>query len=272
MSRGMVSLFVVLGLGIVVLLALIFMDNKPVTTVPGTPQSSSSRGPTNAGGGTVDDPRPTPRPIGLPLPYERRPDAGPTPSTIETGVAGYPASGFYGKQADEDRKRLGPAAYVDMERLWGRGHKPKGDPDAQAALDELLRKFPDTHRAGCAAYMLGMHRLRDMRKSQKQRVDEAEDYLLKAKDRYPQSRCDGDVGAGVEASMALAVEVYRYKDPRRAQTMLTELSELPPEVLDTRGQPFSKRAKQLLGNVKPDAPPMSEQTPVHISPPDAGAH
>ena len=143
------------------LLLLIFLDN-PI------PRS------------TGDDPapikRPTPPPTRPTTPNAWENDTAPaTPSDLTRRqvqdpqkqqelkdimpLKDYPPSGRFGQQADDDRKKLGDSAYLEMDRLWTKGLRPRGNPESMKAMEELLKQYPNTWRAGCAAYELGLLRL-----------------------------------------------------------------------------------------------------------------
>lgn len=260
MGRGTWLLLSGLGVGALVLVLLVLMDSGP-DPVPAPPVPAKTPKPRHRPAARNDapdwdEPRHEPPPPQAPA----KPESEPAPSSL-TGLPGYPASGNYGQEAQEDLRRLGPAAYGDLERLWTRGRNRRGHPDAQKALEELLDKFPGTHRAGCAAVELAMHRLKDARFSQKQRVGGAEELLRRTRTQYADSHCFGDVQAGHTATMLLATDVYRYSDVGMARTMLTELTELPPDVLDTRGQPMSNRAALLLKGLPQEPQALDDTAP-----------
>jgi hypothetical protein len=265
MGKGQWALVGLLGAGTLALLALVLLDSRP--TVAPTPSAPSARPVTTARPAPAPFLEDTPARIPAPAPPADNGDKTPPPKENLTGLEGYPPSGRYGEQADEDRKRLGDAAYTDMERMWARGKSNRGSPGAQDALQDLIDRFPDTHRAGCANIELALHRLKDTRFSQRQRIEGAESLLKRARDRYADSRCDGDVKAEHMASMTLAVEVYRYSDARLSRSLLEQVAQLPDSELDSRGQPLAKRAAKLL-NVSP----ASAHTPDDTRPPPPQAH
>lgn len=162
-----------------------------------------------------------------------------------------PPTPRYAAQSAEDKKRLGEAAYADMHKLWVRGRSPRGHPEAIAAMEELLQKFPDTHRAGCARYELGQHHLKNGRVSPSLRMAAAEPLLKAARDRDGATRCEGDISPGNMAAMALAMDVYRHTDRRLAMTILDELAALPADEKDRLGKPLNEKARFLKEHLPP---------------------
>ncbi len=245
------------------LLLLIFLDN-PL--------------PRSTGDGPAPIKRPTPPPTRPTTPNTWENDTAPaTPSDLTRRqvqdpqkqqelkdimpLKDYPPSGRFGQQADDDRKKLGDAAYLEMDKLWTKGQRPRGNPESMKAMEELLKQYPNTWRAGCAAYELGLHHLKDGNRPQKDRVESAQKLLEDARGNYSKSRCDGDASAGNMATLALAQEVYKYTDRNRALSLLDEMAALPPNETDASGHPLSIRAQKLRAAMPAQAPPLEGASP-----------
>ncbi|MEW5854106.1 MAG: hypothetical protein AB2A00_35350 [Myxococcota bacterium] len=205
-----------------------------------------------------------------PVAEKRRPAVDPrlAPVPDEPEPAPKP-TGRFAEQTEADRKRLGDAAFLEMDDLWTRGRRPRSSPEAMAALEELLEKFPDTYRAGCAAYELGQHHLKNGRKAVLERMEAAQPLLERARDRYRESRCDSDVAAANMASLALALEVYRLQDRRRAMAVLDELAALPPTETDHLGKPLADKARFMKEHLPP-TPELGGDKPPTGKPPSTG--
>ncbi|MBI5497435.1 MAG: hypothetical protein HY904_20660 [Deltaproteobacteria bacterium] len=253
MSRGLVMGLGLAGGGTLLLLALLFVDSAPPPTT--TPAAPAPRAPVaRTPRDTTPLPDPSPTRVTL-APHAELPDGEPDIARQIQPIQGYPPSGRYGQQADDDRLKLGQAAYLDLERLWSKGVRPRGNPASMKALEELLEKYPDSWRAGCAAYELGLHHLRSGQAAPAEREAQGQKYLELARSRYPKSRCDGDAAAEHMADLALALDVYRNKDRNRALTILEEMQGLPPNETDPHGTPLRERARKIRETIFAGAAP-----------------
>ncbi len=150
----------------------------------------------------------------------------------------------------EDRRRLGKDRHKEMEKLWFKGRRPRGDPKAMANLEKLLEEFPDTNRAGCAAFELGHHYMRSRSLPLEERRKKAEKYWTMVEERYPDTLCEYNAPAMGLSMLALANWVYKDKDPGMARRLLEELIEKHKGETDHLGRPLEKSAKRLLESLK----------------------
>jgi hypothetical protein len=263
MNRGWLVGMSLMALLAGALLLLILTDSTPPPAPPVVIQKPIHKPrPTTSN----DWPDETPPPLKREAPVEKTPEQQAADDKAQEAkdlalLADYPPSGRFGQQSDHDRLKIGPAAYKDMEALWSRGVRPRGSKKAMEALEELVKKYPETFRAGCANYELGLHHLRDSSVSQKDRVTSSTSYLESARSNYKDSRCDGDAAAGNMASLALAMEVYRFTDRNRALSTLADLAALPPNETDSKGAPLAPRARQVM-----DGFPREAQSPNDTAP------
>ncbi|RME25412.1 MAG: hypothetical protein D6806_07885 [Deltaproteobacteria bacterium] len=145
-----------------------------------------------------------------------------------------------------DRERLGPERHKQMERLWWEGRRPRGSPESIAKLEKLLEEYPDTNRAGCAAYELGQHYVRNRALPLDKRRKMAEHYWLLVDERYRDSLCEYNAPADGLAKLALVNWVYRYTDPAMARRLLEEIIEKHKGETDHLGQPLEQVARRML--------------------------
>ena len=145
-----------------------------------------------------------------------------------------------------DRERLGPDRHRQMEKLWFEGRRPRGSPDAIAKLEKILEEFPDTNRAGCAAYELGQHYIRNRSLALDKRRKMAEHYWLLVDQRYRDSLCEYNAPAGGMSKLALVNCIYRYTDPAMARRLLEEIIEKHKGETDHLGQPLELVARRML--------------------------
>ncbi len=150
----------------------------------------------------------------------------------------------------QDRERLGRERHHDMEKLWFEGRRPRGEPKAIDKLEKLLEQYPDTNRAGCAAYELGQHYLKDARLPLAERRQKAEQYFRLTDERYDDTLCEFNQPAASMSRLALATWVYRYTDRALARRMLEEVIEREKGHTDHLGQPLDQVARKLLEQIK----------------------
>jgi hypothetical protein len=156
---------------------------------------------------------------------------------------------FHDKWYD-DRDKLGKDRHKEMERLWFQGRRPRGDPDSIEKLEKLLAEYPETNRAGCAAFELGHHYIRNRKLDLAERRKKAEEYWLIAEDRYRDSLCEYNAHPGAMSKLALATWVYRKDDPGKARRLLEDILKNHEGETDHLGQPLSVAAKRLLDQLK----------------------
>jgi len=150
----------------------------------------------------------------------------------------------------EDRERLGRERHKELEKLWFDGRRPRGDPDSIDKLEKLLEEFPDTNRAGCAAFELGHHYMRSRALSLEERRKKAEEYWHMAENRYRESLCEYNSHPAAMSKLALATWVYRKSNPGRARRLLEEIIEKHKGETDHLGQPLEVAARRFLERLK----------------------
>ncbi|RLB58210.1 MAG: hypothetical protein DRI34_05615 [Deltaproteobacteria bacterium] len=150
----------------------------------------------------------------------------------------------------EDRRRLGEERHRQMEKLWFGGRRPRGSAKSIARLEELLREFPDTNRAGCAAYELGQHYMRLRNLPLNKRREKAEHYWRLVGERYRDTICEFNEPAAAMSQLALVNWVYRYTDPARARRLLEDIIKNDQGQTDHLGQPLPDLARRMLEVIK----------------------
>ncbi len=154
------------------------------------------------------------------------------------------------KKWHQDKEKLGRERHKEMERLWFQGRRPRGNPDSMEKLEKILEEFPDTNRAGCAAFELGHHYIRNRSIGLDQRRQKAEEYWRMADERYSESLCEYNAHPAALSKLAMAAWVYRYTDPSRARRILEEVIEKHAGETDHLGQPLELTAGRLLDQIK----------------------
>lgn len=150
----------------------------------------------------------------------------------------------------EDRKRLGEDRHREMEKLWFEGRRPRGKQESIEKLEKLIEEFPDTNRAGCAAFELGHHLIRDRRLDLATRREKAANYWRMVEERYGETLCEYNANAPALSKLALATWVLRYSDPAEARRVLEEVIEKHAGETDHLGQPLEQTARRVLDRIK----------------------
>ncbi len=146
----------------------------------------------------------------------------------------------------EDRSKLGAERHLEMEKLWFEGRRPRGDPGSIGILERLLREFPDTNRAGCAAMELGHHYIRRRDQDLDARRKKARELWHQVEQRYGDVLCEYNAPAGGLSKLALATWVYRHTDPGMARRLLEEIIARHQGETDHLGRPLEQTARRLL--------------------------
>ncbi len=195
---------------------------------------------------------PASRPVARRPPPPRAADAGlpAEPVEVEDAEVTVETVQRFGQEFERrwyaDRDRLGAERHHEMEQLWFQGRRPRGDPQAAEKLERLLREYPDTNRAGCAALELGHHRLRQPGASLEERRRQAAEAWRLVTDRHADTLCEYNAPAAGRAKLALASQVLRYTDPAEARRVLQEVIAGHEGETDRRGQPLAETARMLL--------------------------
>ena len=158
--------------------------------------------------------------------------------------------GEFEKKWHADKEKLGRERHKEMERLWFQGRRPRGDPESMEKLERIVKEFPDTNRAACAAFELGHHYIRNRSMGLDDRRKKAEEYWRLVDDRYSDSLCEYNAHPAALSKLAMAAWVYRYTDPSRARRMLEEIVEKHAGETDHLGQPLEATANRMLDQIK----------------------
>jgi hypothetical protein len=249
MARSSAQPFVWVGavalLVVVTVVGLQFVDSGP-GDAPGTAVVSAA----DAGAGDAHPPRRSaPRPIAPVKPL----DAGVGLDTRGVYVA--PSSRgltLFRDQAQADVRRLGSQA-GDMERLWKIGRFTGNSVDSNKALQDLIDKYGDTHRATCARYLLHRNLLLHGSGDLDARRQAAVDGMNALIEADPDSRCDSGTRASQLARFLLATQVYRHTDFERSVELLKEVAGAEPDEVDNLGVSLPIRARAILKEVEEGA-------------------
>ncbi len=149
-----------------------------------------------------------------------------------------------------DRSKLGEERHKQMEKLWFEGRRPRGNPESITKLEKLLNEYPETNRAGCAAYELGQHYMRARSLTLDQRRKKAGEYWRMTEERYSDSLCEFNEHPATMAELAMANWIYRKTDPAMARRLLDDIIKNHKGEADHLGQPVETLARRMLDQIK----------------------
>lgn len=158
------------------------------------------------------------------------------------------AKNLYREQNQEDREQLG-SDFILMDQLWKTGRYGGNNPRTRGALEELMEKYGDTHRAKCAQYLLGKKLLSQVNQPTHEDKGRATKLLQDLVEEDPESRCETGAQAQNLARLVLATQVYRHTDWDRSVSVLEDLAQVKGEV-DGLDVPLADRAKTILKEVE----------------------
>lgn len=127
-----------------------------------------------------------------------------------------------------DRDRYGEEGVQRIEELYQVSNKQPRTDVARATLEELLRSFPDSNRAGCGALYL----------AQWAALPQRADLLREVAARHADAIYGDGVQVGAYATWQLA---HLVESDEERERLLAELDRRWPDAVDHAGQPLRKR-------------------------------
>lgn len=139
------------------------------------------------------------------------------------------------ERQEADHDRYTKEQLSRLEEVYLRAGRQRGEQQSLELLREVVEGYPESNRAGCAAVTLGARLL------EQGQLDEAERYLLRARDEWDDSFYGDGVQVGAMARVRLA-DVYSLQDRTSdAQSMVEEVLERYPDAVDHNGRPLRNR-------------------------------
>jgi len=140
-----------------------------------------------------------------------------------------------------DRGLLSSDEFRELESLYQSANRDLRSPDANAKLKEVVRRFPQSNRAGCAVLYL----------AQLSEGTAREEYLKSAIARYSNSWYGDGVQVGARARAQLAVSYANSGRGDEAQKLAQELQALFPSAVDHSGVRLAEGLKMLKSQRSP---------------------
>ena len=147
------------------------------------------------------------------------------------------------QRARKDAGKHKPEELAEAESLYQTANKDWRSPEAIVALKQMIEKYPDVNRTGCAVLYLG----------QMSQGETREEYLKRAVDNHSDSFYFNGVQVGALARVYLA---GHYKDIGRlddAKKLLTEVLMKYPDAITHSGKKLAPIVKHELASLRSGA-------------------
>jgi DNA repair exonuclease SbcCD ATPase subunit len=127
----------------------------------------------------------------------------------------------------QDAKKYKPEQLREAEQLYQTMNKNWRSDDGKAALKQLIEKYPDLNRTGCAVLYLGQV---------SQSGDEKEKYLQEAIDEHSDCMYGDGVQVGAYARYLLALHYKEKGNNGKAASLFDEIRKDYPFAVDHKGR------------------------------------
>jgi TolA-binding protein len=114
----------------------------------------------------------------------------------------------------------------EAEQLYRAGSRQWGSPEAIASLKQMIEKFPDLDRTGCAVLYL----------AQSTTGSESETYFKDCIKKYNDCYYGDGVQVGAYARFCLAQYYAGNKETKKAEALYQEIKEHYPDAIDHKGR------------------------------------
>ena len=132
----------------------------------------------------------------------------------------------FDKQMARDREKYTPQQLGEAESLYQVANQKWGTPEANASLQDMIKKYPDINRTGCAVLYV----------AQQSRGDERATYLQDCIGKYNDCMYGDGVQVGAFARLLLAGDYRNAGQEQKAAELYTELKTKYPDAVDHSGQ------------------------------------
>lgn len=147
------------------------------------------------------------------------------------------------QRARKDAGKYKPEEMAEAESLYQTANKDWRSPEAIVALKQMIEKYPDVNRTGCAVLYLG----------QMSQGETREEYLKRAVDNHSDSFYFNGVQVGPLARLYLAGHYKETGRPEEAKKLFTEVLMKYPDAITHSGKKLAPIAKQELASLRAGA-------------------
>jgi TolA-binding protein len=125
----------------------------------------------------------------------------------------------------QDAQKYSREQLSDAERLYQVANKQFGSDAARASLNEMIQKYPDMNRTGCAVLYMG----------QMSQGEEQEKYLRRAIEEFSDCFYGDGVQVGAYARYRLAEVLEQQGKKVEAEALRMQIRQEYPDAVDHRG-------------------------------------
>ncbi len=137
------------------------------------------------------------------------------------------------KKMTEDRAKYTPEQLSEAERLYQVANQKWGSDEAAESLKQMIQKYPDINRTGCALLYV----------AQRSQGDERAKYLQQCIDKHNDSFYGDGVQVGAYARFLLADYYTSKGEQEKAAALYDELKTKYPDAVDHGGNSLADSIK-----------------------------
>lgn len=137
------------------------------------------------------------------------------------------------KRMAQDRERYNPDQMRDAENLMRIADQQWSSPEGRASLETLIKKYPDSNRAGCATLYV----------AQQSQGDRRATVLQSCIEKYNDCMYGDGVQVGAYARFLLALDYKQKGQPEKAETLFGDLKTKYSAAIDHGGRMLDDSSK-----------------------------
>lgn len=131
----------------------------------------------------------------------------------------------FSQKMAQDRQKYSPQQLNEAEQLYQVANRHWGTLEASNSLQEMIQKYPDIDRTGCAVLYV----------AQMSQGEDRAQYLQDCIDKYNDCFYGDGVQVGVYARFLLAEDCRKSGEMAKAKTLLDEIKTRYPDAVDHSG-------------------------------------
>ena len=141
----------------------------------------------------------------------------------------------FNKRWQKDSEKYSSEQIRDLENLYQVANKNWRSEEAKKSLEELLKKYPDTNRTGCAVLYM----------AQWAEGEEREKLLKEAMEKFDDCFYGNGVQVGAYARYLLSCYYFEKGEKEKAKTLFNEILSKYPDAVDHSGELLADKIKGI---------------------------
>jgi len=141
----------------------------------------------------------------------------------------------FNKRWQKDSEKYSSEQIRDLENLYQVANKNWRSEEAKKSLEELLKKYPDTNRTGCAVLYM----------AQWAEGEEREKLLKEAMEKFDDCFYGDGVQVGAYARYLLGCYYFDKGEKEKAKTLFNEIFSKYPDAVDHSGELLADKIKGI---------------------------